>query len=86
MLKLWRVKNLSLERKITVFKTLVLSEITHLGLVKTMPPSIIDKLNKIRKNYIWNGLNRKIKNSAINNNYENGVLKNVNIDVKISSL
>ena len=86
MLKLWRVKNLSLERKITVFKTLVLSEITHFGLVKTMPPSIIDQLNKIRKNYIWNGLNPKIKNSAVNNNYENGVLKNVNIGVKISSL
>ena len=86
MLKLWRVRNLSLERKITVFKTLVLSEITHLGLVKTIPPSIIDQLNKIRKNFIWNGLNPKIKNSAINNNYENGGLKNVNIDVKISSL
>ena len=80
------MRNLSLERKITVFKTLVLSEITHLGLVKTIPPSIIDQLNKIRKNFIWNGLNPRIKNSAINNNYENGGLKNVNIDVKISSL
>ena len=35
---------------------------------------------------IWNGLNRKIKNSTINNDYENGGLKNVNFAAKISSL
>ena len=86
LLKLWRARNLSLERKITVFKSLALSKITHLALVKTIPPSIIDQLNKTQKNFIWNGLNPKIKNSTINNNYENGGLKNVNIAAKISSL
>ena len=39
---------------------------------------IIDQLNKTQKNFIWNGLNPKIKNSTINNNYENDGLKNVN--------
>ena len=86
MLKLWSARNLSLERKITVFKSLALSKITHLALVKTIPPSIIDQLNKTQKNFIWNGLNPKIKNSAINNNYENGGLENVNTGAKISSL
>ena len=84
VLKLWRARNLSLEGKITVFKSLALSKITHLALVKTIPPSIIDQLNKTQKNFIWNELNPKIKNSTINNNYENGGLKN--IAVKISSL
>ena len=54
--------------------------------MKTIPPSIINQLNKTQKNFIWNGLNPKIKNSTINNNYENGGLKNVNIAAKISSL
>ena len=54
--------------------------------MKTIPPSIIDQLNKTQKDFIWNGLNPKIKNSTINNNYENGGLKNVNIAAKISSL
>ena len=54
--------------------------------MKTIPPSIIDQLNKTQKNFIWNGLNPKIKNSTVNNNYENGGLKNVNIAAKISSL
>ena len=86
MLKLWRARNLSLEWKITVFKSLALSKITHLALVKTIPPSIINQLNKAQKNFIWNGLNPKIKNSTINNNYEDGGSKNVNIAAKISSL
>ena len=79
MLKLWRARNLSLEGKITVFKSLAPSKITHLALVKTIPPS------ETQKNFIWNRLNLKIKNSTINNNYENGGL-NVNIAAKISSL
>ena len=75
VLKLWRARNQTLEGKITVFKSMALSIITHLALVKTIPPSIIDQLNKTQKNFIWNRLNSKIKNSTINNNYENGGLK-----------
>ena len=85
-LKLWRARNLSLEGKITVFKSLALSKTTYLALVKTIPPSITDQLNKTQKNFIRNGLNPKIKNSTVNNNYENGGIKNVNIATKISSL
>ena len=81
MLKLWRARNLWLEGKITV-----LSKITHLALVKTIPPPIIDQLNKIQKNFILNGLNPKFKNSTINNNYKNGGLKNVRTADKINSL
>ena len=45
VLKLWRARNLSLEGKITVFKSLNLSKITHLDLVTTIPLSITDQLN-----------------------------------------
>ena len=86
VLKLWTARNLSLEGKITVFKSLVLSKITHLALVKTISPSIIDQLNRTPQNFIWDGLNPKIKNSTTNNDYENGGLKNVNIAAKINSL
>ena len=86
VLKLRRARNLSVKGKITVFKSLALSKITHLALVKTIPPSIIDLSNKRQKNFIWNGINPKIQNSIINNNYENGGLKIFNIAAKISSL
>ena len=72
VLNLWKARSLLLEGKIRVFRSLVLSKINHLALMKTIPPSIMNHLDKIQKNFIWNGLNSKIKNSAINNNYENG--------------
>ena len=46
----------------------------------------MDQINKIQKNFIWNGLNPKITNSTINNNYKNGGLKDGNIAAKINSL
>ena len=52
VLKLQRARNLSPEGKITVFKSLSLSKITHLALVKTIPPSIIDQLNKTEEFYL----------------------------------
>ena len=80
VLQLRKSRNLSLEGNITIFKSLALSKITHLAIVK------IDQLNKIQKNFIWNWLNPKIKNSTVNNDYENAGFKNVNIAAKTSSL
>ena len=62
----------------------ILFKITHLALVQTIPPSITDQLNKTEELYLER--NPKIKNSNINDNYENGGLKNVNIVAKISGL
>ena len=70
--------NLSLERKITVFKALALPKVTHLTLLKITPPSITNQLNKIQNNFIWNRLNSNIKSLTINNKYENSRLKHVN--------
>ena len=39
--KLWRIRNLSITGKITVFKTLAISKIVHLALVNIIPNSII---------------------------------------------
>ena len=79
VLKLWRARNLSL----TYWSYL---KITYLALVKIIPFSIIDQLNKAQKSFICNGLNLKIKNSTINENYKNCALKNANTAAKISGL
>ena len=56
VLKLMRMRNLTGEGKITIFKTLAISENMHLFLV--------NKLNKIQKEFIWNENNPKIKHST----------------------
>ena len=58
----------------------------HLALVKVVPISTILELDKIKKHFIWKNGNPKIKQDTLCKDYENGVLKNVDITFKILSL
>ena len=86
ILKIWRMRNLILQGKITVFKTLAISKVVHLALVNTFPSDILNHLNKIQKDFLWYQKHPKIKHSTLRKLYENGGLKNVDIDYKITSL
>ena len=74
ILKVWRMRNLTIEGKITVFKSLAISKIVHLALVTSVPAKTIDLLNKILKYFLWGNKNPKIKHDTLCNNYENGGL------------
>ena len=50
VLKLWRMRNLTLEGKVTVFKALTISKIVHLALITNMQTLTMNELNKIWKN------------------------------------
>ena len=52
LLRLWKMQNLSVTGKITVFKTLGISKIVHLALVKIILNSVILELDKIKKHFI----------------------------------
>ena len=69
------MQNSTLEEKNTIFKTLAISKIIHFSLVTNVPMQIINELNKIQKEFTWNGSNPKIKHSTLCNKYENGGLK-----------
>ena len=75
------MRNLPVERK-----TLAISKIIHISLVTNVPTDIINELNKIQKEFIWNGNNSKIKHTILCNKQKNGGLKNVDILYKITSL
>ena len=49
VLQLWRLRDLTLEGKVTVFKALAISKIVHLALITNIPTSTIKELNKIQK-------------------------------------
>ena len=86
ILKIWRMRKLTIEGKITVFKSLAISKIIHLALITSVHSSTVKQLNKIQQHFIWGGKSSKIKHSTLCNNYENGGLKNVDIIFKITSL
>ena len=73
------VRNLIGEGKITIFKTVTISKIIHISLVIIVLMEIINELNKVQKEFIWNGNNTKIKYSILCNKYENGGLKNADV-------
>ena len=49
VLKLWMVRRLSLQGKITVFKSLAISKIVYLSLLASVPNNSIEELIKIQK-------------------------------------
>ena len=61
VLRLWRMRNLTIEWKVLVFKYFAIFKIVHLSLITTVPHAIINQLNEIKKNFMWNGRTPKIK-------------------------
>ena len=80
------MRNLTIEGKILVFKSLAISKIVHISLITTVPLARINQLNNIQKNFIWSGKNPKIKHSTLSNSYKDGSLKHDDVFTKVISL
>ena len=52
ILKLLRMRNLSIQGKIVVFKTLAISKLVYLSLFTVIPNYITDEVAKIQKSFI----------------------------------
>ena len=48
------MRQLTIEGRIVIFKTLAISKIAYLALLTNIPNIIIDKKEKIQKTFIWN--------------------------------
>ena len=49
VLMVWHMKNLTIEEKVLVFKSLAISKIVHLLLITTVPHAIINQVNNIKR-------------------------------------
>ena len=67
ILKLRKLRNLTMEWRIVVFKSLAISKLIHLALVTEIPTSRINLLTKIQMEFIWKGKTPKIKNTTLSN-------------------
>lgn len=85
VLKLWRMRNLTLEGKIKF------SKLYQCLKLRTFPPSHLcsdrnyPRTKQMQKWFTWNRNNSKIKHTTLGNKYENGGLKNADILSKIIS-
>ena len=58
----------------------------NISYLSYVPNSIIEQLEKIKKDFIWDGKRPKVKHSALIGDYEEGGLKDIDIKSKIQSL
>ena len=75
ILKLWKLRNLTIEGRIVVFKSLAISKW-----------NTSTNLTKIQMQFTCKGKNPKIKNRTLCNYYEYSGLKNVDIFSKVANL
>ena len=48
------MRNIAVNWKIIIFKTLALSEIVHLTLITLFSKQLLEEMQKILKDFIWN--------------------------------
>ena len=61
VLNLWRYRDLILEGRIVVFKSLAISKIVFQALIAPVPTHVIKALETIQTSFLWNNSNPKIK-------------------------
>ena len=61
ILKLRKLRNLTIQGRIAVFKSLAISKLIHLALVTEVPTSTINLSTKKQMEFIWKWKNPKIK-------------------------
>ena len=82
VLKLWKLRNLTLEGKILISETFALAKIIFQASVTPIPNYIVTELEKIGKSFLWVNSTPKIKHNTLSNDYKDGGLKNVDIREK----
>ena len=86
ILKLWRMRNLSIEGEIVVFKTLAISKLVYLALLTVIPNDITEEVAKIQKSFIWHDSSAKTKHETLRIKFKAEGLKSVDIRFKFVSL
>ena len=86
VLKIWKLRKLTLKGKIVIFKTISISKIVFQAFVTAAPKHIVNELKKIQKDFFCNDSPPKIKHENLCNDYKAGGLKNVDIPNKIIAL
>ena len=86
VLSCWKYRRLTLIGKITVLKSLVASQLVYVLSPLQTNEKVIKEVNKLFYSFLWNGKGDKIKRDIIINDYPNGGLKMIDIQVFSKSL
>ena len=85
LLKIWKMRTLSIEGKINIFKAIAISKIVHLAIVIDVPSDIVQILVKMQDTFLL-GDKPKIKHGTLCMDYSKEGLKKCDIVSKVQSL
>ena len=86
LVAIWRWRYLTVAGKMSVFESLAFSKVIFISYLSYVPPAIINKIEALQKEFIWNGKTPKVKHTTLISNYEDGGLKDIDIRAKLKSL
>ena len=69
VLKIWKIRNLTLEGEIVIFKTIAILNIVFQSLITTVPEYVVNELEKIQKAFLCNNSTSNIKHETLCNGY-----------------
>ena len=84
IINIWKQRNLTVYGKVIVAKTFLISKLNFIARIVSVPIDIIERVEKIISNFLWNGPD-KIKRKASYNTYDNGGLNLTHISTWIKA-
>ena len=85
LINIWSSRGLSLYGKVTIIKSFLISKFVYVCSVLPTPKEAVSELNRMLFTFLWNGVDKVTRVSAIND-YERGGLKMIDVDCMIRSL
>ena len=86
LLLLWSRRKLSLKGKVTVINNLAISPFIYLAQVEYVPAKVIEEINSIILQFLWDNKPAKVAKDVIISRIENGGLKMVDFERKVKAL
>ena len=72
LINIWSSRGLSLYGKLTIIKSFLISKIVYVcSILPTLPKEVVSELNRLPFKFLWNGVDKVNRVSAIND-YERG--------------
>ncbi|CAC5379210.1 unnamed protein product [Mytilus coruscus] len=85
IIKMWRIRNLSLIGKIVILKSLAISKLIYVISSTHVPRSFVIKIQRDINSFLWNGSTPKVKSEVIQKSPSEGGLKAPNFEVQLLS-
>ena len=85
LINIWSARGLSLYRKVTIIKSLIVPKFVYVLSLLTTPKGVIQEPNRLIFKFLWKGVDKVTRLSAIND-YENSGLKMIDLETMVKSL